>query len=83
ESDIGLLESGRVIGAVSSDGDDLTILGQRGVDDSLDEVVLVCRLRSSKHSQSRPYLVEFGLVDQSLLISDSRVELAALKCEEI
>ncbi|GMS91655.1 hypothetical protein PENTCL1PPCAC_13830, partial [Pristionchus entomophagus] len=83
ESNIGLLECGRVIRSVSSDGHDLTILGAFGVDDALHQDVLVRGLSTSEHAKLRPDLVQLVLVHLALLVSDSRIELSTLEREEV
>ena len=49
ESDVGLLESGSVVGSVPGDGDHLAVLRDARLDDPLDERVLVLRRRPRQH----------------------------------
>lgn len=83
ETDVGLLQSGAVVGAVARDRHDLAAHGRFAVDHALDQGVLVRGRRPREYPQFRPDLVEEVLLHLALLIADPPVELLALEYEKV
>ena len=83
KTDVGLLESWPIVGAVSRDSYYFSIGTNFAIDDAFDKGELVDRLRPGKDSELGPDLIQLILRYIVIGISDESIELLALQHEEI